>query len=108
MTSCDSRVVSFEIFVEPADRVFFAGIQISYENGKLIATEPRDYVGTAEGAIEYGRGVDECIVAFVVSKLVVDLLHTIEIDEEQEQAFFLPAREIEVRRCLFEQATAIE
>src|SRR6185369_5512704 len=35
-------------------------------------------------------------------------LHAIEVDEEEQQFFFLPAREIEVRRSLFEQAATVE
>src|SRR6185503_8131441 len=84
------------------------GVQIRYENGELVAAKPRDDVGGPEGAIEYCGGTDQCVVAFGVSKLIVDPLHSIEVDEEQQQFFLLPSCEIEVRRSLFQQATTIE
>src|SRR5688572_25159276 len=43
-----------------------------------------------------------------MSKLVVDLLHAVEVDEEEQEALMLAASEIEIRRSLFEQAATIE
>ena len=77
-------VVRFEIIVEPADCFFFAHAEICDEHCKFVAAEPCDDVGTAETAIENRRGADEGVVAFVMSKLVVDLFHSVEIDEQQE------------------------
>ncbi len=96
------RVVGFEIFVESRDCVFFTGVEVGYENCKLIAAKPRDDVGTSETAIEYRGGIDQRVVAFVMTKLVVDSLHAVEVDKEQQQSLFLPACEVEIRRCLFE------
>ena len=58
--------------------------------------------------VKYLSGLDESVVAFVMSKLVVDLLHAVEVDEEEQQALVLAASEIEIRRSLFEQAATIE
>src|ERR1041385_1798564 len=102
MTTRFRRVVGFEIFVESRDCVFFIGVEIRYENGELIAAEPRDDVGTTKTAIKYRGGTDQRIVAFVMAKLVVDPFHAVEVDEEQQQSLSLPASEVEVRRCLFE------
>src|SRR5262245_43652312 len=102
MTACFDGIVSSEVFVEPGDRVFFTRIEVSDEDRKLVAAEPRDDVGASKTAVEYCRGVDECVVAFVVTEFVVDALHAVEVDKEQQQVFFLPAREVEVRRGLFE------
>src|SRR6185369_13013344 len=52
--------------------------------------------------------IDQRVVDFVVTKLVVDALHAVEVDEEQQERFFLSAREVEIRRGLFEKTAAIE
>jgi hypothetical protein len=88
MTASFGSVVGFQVLVESCDRVFFARVQIGDEHGELVAAEARDDVGAAEAAIEYRGRVDERVVAFVMSKLVVDLLHAVEVDEEQQQFSF--------------------
>src|SRR5215208_238225 len=101
MSACFGGVVGFEILVKSCDGLFFTGIQIGDEHRKLVASEPGDYVRTSKAAIEYRGRVDECVVAFVMSKLVVDPFHPVEVDEEEEQVFLLPAGEVEIRRRLF-------
>ena len=38
--------------------------------------------------IEDGGGIDQRVVAFVMTKLVVDSLHAVEVDEEQNSVSF--------------------
>src|ERR1051326_773004 len=95
-------VVGLEIFIETRDRFFLVGVEIGDEHGELITAEPRDNVGAAETAIKNLGGLNQRVVAFVVTKLVVDLLHAVEVDEEQQQLLLLPAREVEIRRRLLE------
>src|SRR5215203_2924426 len=108
MSACFAGLVRFKVVVEPCDGVFFIGVKVGYEDCKLVATEARNNVRAPEAAIEYFGGVDECVVAFVMSKLVVDPFHPIKVDEKQEQVFLLAACEIEVGRSLFEHAATVE
>src|SRR5215213_453289 len=108
MTASFRGVVGVQILVESCDCLFFTRVQVCDENGELITTETRDDVRATETAIKNGGGLDERVVAFVMSKLVVDPLHAIKVDEEKQQLFFLTASKVEVRCGLFEQAATVE
>src|SRR5215213_1580036 len=94
MTASFRGVVGVQILVESCYCLFFTRVQVCDENGELITTETRDDVRATETAIKNGGGLDECVVAFVMSKLVVDSLHAIKVDEEKQQLFFLTASEV--------------
>src|SRR6185503_2582236 len=90
-------VVGPEVFIETTDCLVFVGVAIGDEHREFVAAEPGNDVCAAEAAVEYVGGADESDVAFAMSKLVVDLLHAVEVDEEEQQALFFATREIEIR-----------
>src|SRR5262245_43170868 len=73
VTTSVARVVGSQIFIESRDRVFFTRVQIGNEHGELVAAETCDDVRATKTAIENRGSLDERVVAFVMSKLVVDL-----------------------------------
>jgi hypothetical protein len=76
-------VVARQRLEEPrAQHVDIIGIPF-HQGHELVASQPRDHVRAAQHAMQDGRDVHQRIVAAVVAELVVDVLHAIDVDEQQ-------------------------
>src|SRR2546425_1786227 len=58
---------------------------LGQEHDEFVSPQPSQHVRLAEGADQDLRGVNQRPVAFRVSAAIVDLLQTIEVQEEQRQ-----------------------
>ena len=58
------------------------GVTSGHQDDKLVATEPRDYVGTAEAFRKQLREAAQQLVARLMAELIVDLLEAVKVEKE--------------------------
>ena len=56
------------------------------EDGELVAAEPRDGAGRADGALQPERHLAQEVVALGVAERLVDLLELVEVEDEDRRA----------------------
>ncbi len=89
------------------ERVALGDGRVEHQRHELVSTQARhDVAGAERFAQDLGR-VDQRAVAFVVPELVVDLLHPVQIDEEEQRAPGFALREPQLLPAELHEPAAI-
>ena len=90
------RVVADAVDDGSADPLGAVLVGVGEQDGELVAAQPRDHVGVADGAAQQAADGDQELVAGVVAEGVVDLLEVVEVEQQQRAARAVAPAPLEV------------
>src|SRR5512136_1310912 len=81
--------------------------RVGDEDRKFVPTHPPKDVGLAKRVSEYVRGVQQGTVSFLVAEGVIDLLHAVEIDKQDQERPSRAMRQLDVMLRKSQQAPPV-